>query len=135
MSIHQNYRITARPFIRITESQTRRCIRILTGTRGSYSFSPFSSCLDGSFGFFPVDIQKLFLVRKLVVMVLLEDIIIFLNIHCLRERQTQGCRDKSAPSLVLNINVHFTSLFQCPSKIWPDCRIEHRAIQDINTRN
>ena len=64
------------------------------------------------FGFFSVDIQTLFLVRKLVVMVLLEDIIIFLNIHCLRERQTQGCRDKSAPSLVLNINVHFTSLVQ-----------------------
>lgn len=50
--------------------------------------------------------------QKLVVMVLLEDIIIFLNIHCLRESQTQGCRDKSAQSLVLNINGHFTSLVQ-----------------------
>ena len=40
--------------------------------------------------------------------VLLEEIIIFLNIHCLG--RTQGGRDKSGPGLVLNINGHFTSI-------------------------
>ena len=90
LPIHQDYRIRATPFIRITESQTRRCIRTFIFFIHSYS------------------IQILFLVRRLLVMVLLRKIIIFLNIH--GPGHTQGCRDKSGPSSVQNINGHFASL-------------------------